>query len=59
MCGYNPFYWYEKDLDDEYKERFAKNGNSTVNEQGTGTEDIRSYSRNDGQPILSKIVSGT
>lgn len=21
MCGYDPFYWYEKDLDDEYKER--------------------------------------
>lgn len=21
MCGYNPFYWYEKDLDNEYLER--------------------------------------
>lgn len=21
MCGYDPFYWYEKDLEEEYKER--------------------------------------
>lgn len=25
MCGYDPFYWYEKDLDDEYLKRTGGN----------------------------------
>jgi hypothetical protein len=25
MCGYDPFYWYEKDLDNEYLERIGNN----------------------------------
>lgn len=25
MCGYDPFYWYEKDLDDEYVQRMGIN----------------------------------
>lgn len=27
MCGYDPFYWYEKDLDNEYLERTGSNMN--------------------------------
>lgn len=25
MCGYDPFYWYEKDLDEEYLQRTGEN----------------------------------
>lgn len=31
MCGYDPFYWYEKDLDDEYKERMEADDERTGN----------------------------
>lgn len=49
MCGYDPFYWYEKDLDDEYLERFKDDGIETINESGTRADDLRSGSRNDRQ----------
>lgn len=29
MCGYDPFYWYEKDLDEEYRERFQEDKEDT------------------------------
>lgn len=51
MCGYDPFYWYEKDLDEEYRERTGY-GLDPINEQGTRTDDLRSCKRDDKQQIL-------
>lgn len=51
MCGYDPFYWYEKELDEEYAERTGY-GIDSINEQGTGADDIRSCTRNDRQQVL-------
>lgn len=34
MCGYDPFYWYEKNLDDEYKERME------IDDERTGINDV-------------------
>lgn len=34
MCGYDPFYWYEYDLDNEYKERME------LDDERIGTNDV-------------------
>lgn len=43
MCGYDPFYWYEKDLDEEYKERFLNE-----NKELQAGNDYSSALRNSG-----------
>ena len=60
MCGYDPFYWYDWELDRECAERFGfdnlqdyyewsfnNDRLKTDNGQRTGTDDIRSNQRND------------
>jgi len=58
MCGYDPFYWYEYDLDNEYKERMS-DGVGTVDGQGTGIDDIRIQKRDQKSENVKKVVRRT
>lgn len=58
MCGYDPFYWYEKDLDEEYRERTGY-GLDPINKQGAGTNLLRNNSRNDRQKTTKENYKRT
>lgn len=55
MCGYDPFYWYEYDLDNEYKERTGY-GLGTVDGQGTRITDLRTPKRNQKSENVKKVI---
>ena len=40
MCGYDPFYWYDRMLDQEYEERYLQADNE---EKGAVTNDKETY----------------
>ena len=49
MCGYDPFYWYERELDSEYAERMTESEDNNDNRTNENRERHTEFTCNYGE----------